>query len=140
MQTKKDFYKINLECVCFVTEMCNIITVCLRTGLITFFLGRAMTQAVSRRLPISTARVPEQFRSSGICDGQSDTGAGFLLVLWFPLPILTIPATPHSLSIIQGWYNGLVNGRRTKRTYSHPTPQEIKYSFSRSKTGSRKTS
>jgi hypothetical protein len=67
--------------------------------------GRAMAQAVSRRLPTVTARVRAQLMSSGICDGQSGTGAGFLRVLRFPLPIPIPPTAPHSSSTIRGWYN-----------------------------------
>jgi hypothetical protein len=69
------------------------------------FTGRAIAQAVSRRLPTAEARVRSQVRSCGICGGQSGTGAGFLRVLGFPLPILVPPTTPHSSSIIRGWYN-----------------------------------
>jgi hypothetical protein len=44
--------------------------------------------------------------SSGICGGQSGTGAGFLRVLRFPLPIFIPPIAPQSpSSIIWGWYN-----------------------------------
>jgi hypothetical protein len=50
--------------------------------------GRAIAQSVSRWLSTSAARVRSQVRSSGICGGQSGTGAGFLRVLRFPLPIL----------------------------------------------------
>jgi hypothetical protein len=50
------------------------------------------------RLPTTVAWV----RSCGIC-GQSGTGAGFLGVLKFPLPIIP-PTAPHSSSIIWGWY------------------------------------
>jgi hypothetical protein len=42
--------------------------------------GRAVAQAVSRRLPITAARVRGQVRICGICGGQSGPGAGFLPV------------------------------------------------------------
>jgi hypothetical protein len=54
--------------------------------------GRAIAQAVSRWLHTAAARVRSQVRSCGICGGQCGTGAGFLRVLRFPLPIL-IPLT-----------------------------------------------
>jgi hypothetical protein len=59
-------------------------------------LGRAIDQAVGRRLPTSSARVGAQVRSCGIYDGQSGTGAGFIRVRQFPLPIL-IPPTASLL-------------------------------------------
>jgi hypothetical protein len=58
--------------------------------------GRAIAQAVNRRLPSGAARVRAQVRSCGICGGQRGTGAGFLRVLRFPLPILIPPTAPHS--------------------------------------------
>jgi hypothetical protein len=66
---------------------------------------RTIAQAVSRWLPTAAARVPSQIRSCGICGGQSGTGAGSLLVLRFPLPILIPPTASHSSSTIWGWYN-----------------------------------
>jgi hypothetical protein len=60
--------------------------------------GRDIAQAVSRWLPTATVHVRVQVRSYVICGGQSDTGAGFPRVLWFPLPILIPPTVPHSSS------------------------------------------
>jgi hypothetical protein len=85
--------------------------------------GRAIASAVTRRFPTPAARV----RSCGIYGGQSDTGAGFLQVLRFPLPILIPPIAPHSSSyIIRSWYNRPNSVRRTKWTHSHPTPRNLK--------------
>jgi hypothetical protein len=39
--------------------------------------GRAMAQAVSRRLPTAEARVRSRVIPCGICGGQSGTGTGF---------------------------------------------------------------
>jgi hypothetical protein len=68
--------------------------------------GRAIAQAVSRRLPTAAGRVRARVRSCGICGEQSGTGAGFLRVLRFPLPIFIPPIGPQSpSSIIWDWYN-----------------------------------
>jgi hypothetical protein len=84
--------------------------------------GRAIAQAVSRRLPTAAARVLSQVNSCGICGGQSGAAAGFIRVLRFPLPILSPSTAPRSSSsIIRGWYNRSISGRRTKWTQSHPT-------------------
>jgi hypothetical protein len=91
-------------------------------------LGRAIAQAVSHRLPTATARVRDQFRSCGICSGLSGTGACFLRGLRFPLRILIQLTAPHSSSsIIWGWYNRPISGRRTKWTQSHPTSSATNY-------------
>jgi hypothetical protein len=77
--------------------------------------GCAIAQVVSRWLPTAVARV----RSCGICDGQSDTGAGFLRVLRFPLTLIPPIVPCSSLSgagtvcqIVANMPSGL----------SHPTP------------------
>jgi hypothetical protein len=71
-------------------------------GRVSDFFGRAIAQAVSRRLPTAEARVRPQVRSCGICGRRSGSGAGFLRVLRFPLPVLIPPTAPHS-SIIRDW-------------------------------------
>jgi hypothetical protein len=58
--------------------------------------GSAIARAVSRHLPTTVARVRPLVWSSGICDGQSDTVAGFLQALRFPLPVL-IPPTAGTI-------------------------------------------
>jgi hypothetical protein len=89
-------------------------------------VDRATDKAVSRRLPTAAARVLSQVTSCGICCGQNGTGAGFLWVFLFPLPLLIPLNAPYS-SIIQGGYNRPIKGRRSKETQSHPTPpHEIK--------------
>jgi hypothetical protein len=64
--------------------------------------GRDITQAVSRRLTTAATWVRARVRSCGICGGQSGTGAGFLRVLRFPLPIRIPPNAPQSLSSSSG--------------------------------------
>jgi hypothetical protein len=57
--------------------------------------GRAVAQAVSRWLPTAPARVRVR-AACGVYGGQSYTGAGFLRVLHFPLPIIIPPICPSS--------------------------------------------
>jgi hypothetical protein len=61
----------------------------------TYFLGRAIAEAVTRWLPTSAVRVQSRVWSSGICGGQSGVGTGFLRVLRFPLPFIP-PNSPFS--------------------------------------------
>jgi hypothetical protein len=73
---------------------------------LSYELGRAIAQAVSRWLPTSATRVQNRVLSCGICGRQSGAGAGFLRVLRFSLPIFIPPISPQSpSSIIRGWYN-----------------------------------
>jgi hypothetical protein len=106
----------------YPTSRCRWLSLFLATNAsfckLVIYLGRAIVQAVSRRLPTAAARIRSQVRSCGICGGRSGIGAGFLRVLRFPLPILIPPTTPHPSSIIRGWYNRPNSGRRTKWTQS----------------------
>jgi hypothetical protein len=56
--------------------------------------GRAIAQAVGRWLLTVAARVRARVSSCGICGEQSGTGAGFLRVLRFLLPIFIPPTAP----------------------------------------------
>jgi hypothetical protein len=76
----------------------NVFVGCILVG----GLGCAIAQAVSRRLPTAAATVRSRVRSCGIYGERSGTGAGYLRVLRFPLPILIPPNAPYS-PIIRGW-------------------------------------
>jgi hypothetical protein len=64
--------------------------------------GHARSQGISRQLSGTVTWIQSQVMSCGIWGGQSGTRAYFLLVLRFPLPILTQSTAPHSL-IIYHW-------------------------------------
>jgi hypothetical protein len=92
-------------------------------NVVTFNFGRAIAQAVSRRLPTPAARVRAQVRWCGICGGQSGT-CTFSPSASFSLPVLLPPTAPHSSSsIIRDWYSRPITGRRTKWT----APRETKW-------------
>jgi hypothetical protein len=59
---------------------------------INFCVGCAVAQAVSHWFPTSAPRVRVR-TPCGVCGGQRSTGAGFLRVLRFPLPIIP-PISP----------------------------------------------
>jgi hypothetical protein len=65
-------------------------------------MRRDTTQAVIRPLPTAAAWVRARVRSCGIYGRQSGTGAVFLRVLRFPLPIRIPPIVPRSSSSYSG--------------------------------------
>jgi hypothetical protein len=107
-----------------MTILWNLFSVIRHSRDIVLCIGRAIDQAVSRRLPTAAARVRGRVWPCGICGGQSDTGTDFLRVLRFPLPILIPSIALHSSSIVRDWYgyDRPISGRHTKWTQSHPNP------------------
>jgi hypothetical protein len=82
--------------------------------------GRAIAQAVSCWLPTAAAWVLGEVMWD--LWWKNGTWAGFLQVLWFPLPILIPPIAPHPLSsIIRGWYKMPNTGRYINVLKSHLT-------------------
>jgi hypothetical protein len=67
-----------------------------------------------------------QVRPYEVCDGKSATLTGFIRVFWCLLPILA-PPNPPNTSIIRGWYNRPISGRRTECTQSYPFKRIIKW-------------
>jgi hypothetical protein len=91
---------------------------------IAYKTDHAIAQAVSRRL--RTAGGPGSSTGQVMWDlwWKSGTGADFLRVLRFSLPILIPPTAPHSSSsIIRGWYYRQISGQRKEWTKS----QRIKF-------------
>jgi hypothetical protein len=80
-------------------------------------LGRAVAQAVSRWLPTAAARVRVR-AACGVCGGQRGTGAGFLRVLRFPLPI--IPQISPSYSPGAGTIGIIVAAGPSGSTWTPP--------------------
>jgi hypothetical protein len=74
-------------------------------------------------LPTAAAHI----RSCGICGEQSGTGASFLWVLRFPLPLIPLSAPHSSSSIIRDWYSYIRrnSGSGTDWTQSHPTHKKL---------------
>jgi hypothetical protein len=62
-------------------------------------LGRAIAQAVSRRLPTAAARVQTRVGTWDFGMDKSGAGAGFLRDLRFPLPMYIPSCSPQSSSL-----------------------------------------
>jgi hypothetical protein len=67
--------------------------------------SRSVAQEVSRRLRTAETRVRARVKSCWICGGQSGTGAGFLRVLPFLLPLIH---STNYYTIITLYHQGLV--------------------------------
>jgi hypothetical protein len=85
--------------------------------------GRAVAQAVSRRLPTAASPVRAWVKSCGICSGQSGTGQvsseyfGFLCHSFIPLT-----APQPSPSVTQGWRNRPIKGNGISGLGCTPAP------------------
>jgi hypothetical protein len=90
---------------------------------LSLFKGRVVVQAVSRRIPIAMARVRARLRSCGLCGRQSSTGAGFLRVHRFPLPLIPPTAQHHHPSFGAGTV-GQLWPRYQVDSVSHP-PKDL---------------
>jgi hypothetical protein len=66
---------------------------------VTMVSGRAIAQAVSRRLPNAAARVQTRVGMWDFVMDKSGAGAGFLLELRLPLPIYIPSCSPQSSSL-----------------------------------------
>jgi hypothetical protein len=89
------------------------------------FMVDEAAQVFSHWLPPVATQVWARVRSCGIYSERSGAGAGFLQVLWSPLPHIP-PSAPHSSSIItRGWCARPNAGGHTKWAQFH-LPQEIK--------------
>jgi hypothetical protein len=98
----------------------------IKINLMEISCGRPIAQAASRRFPTAAAWVRTQVTSCGICGGQSGTGAGFLRVLRFPLPILIHRLLhTHHLSSGAGTIGQFVADVPIGPK-SHPTPRKLK--------------
>jgi hypothetical protein len=87
-------------------------------------LGRAVAHTGSHRLPTAGSRVRARVKSCNVCGGQSGTGAGFLRVLRFVLPLIHPTNCSTIITIItQGWYSRPINGRSNSGLGSTPAPQ-----------------
>jgi hypothetical protein len=87
---------------------------------------RAIGQAVSHWLPTEADRVQTRDQSCEICGGQSGTGAGFLRVLRFPLPIFIPSASPQSYSLSPEAGTIGQEWPQYQETQSHPTKNNKK--------------
>jgi hypothetical protein len=85
---------------------------------------RAVAQAVSRWLPTAAARVRVR-AACGVCGGQSSTGAGFLRVLRFPLPIIP-PISPSSYSPGAGTIGLLLTAMPSGSNWTPPPLNQFK--------------
>jgi hypothetical protein len=103
-----------MEFVCFFVSL----FVCLVAWL---FISCAAAGVVSRRLPTAATQVRARVNSCGVCGKQRGTGAGFLRVLRFHLPLIHSTESTTDITIItQGWHNRPINCRSNSELGSNP--------------------
>jgi hypothetical protein len=102
-----------------------LMCVCVYSVCVVLCVGRGLATSWSPSVKWSwnwktEARAQRGCRASG----KKKVALGQVFFEYFGLQILIPPTAPHSSSsIIRGWYNRPVSGRRTKQTQSHPTPR-----------------
>jgi hypothetical protein len=91
-----------------------------------YLLSRTSNSGSAHTVQSMAAGIRGRVRLCEIYGERSGTGAPFLLVLRFPLPMIP-PTAPHSSSssssssFIWGWYSRPNSGLRTKWARSHST-------------------
>jgi hypothetical protein len=107
------------------SDTANLITEALEEVLQCSTEGRAIAQAVSRRITTAEPGFEPRLGHVGFVVDEAVLSEVFSEYFRFPLSILIPPTAPSSY-IIRVWYTRSISGRRTKWTQSHPHSTKLK--------------